>query len=316
MPESLVPRPEAAPADADVADVLRLGRDLDAAVLAAAAVPWGDRRSTWRLDLADGRTLAAQRVAPPDAERRAARIAVVIERLAAAGIAVPKLARVVADAGIAWVITPWIPGATAAALLESDRPGELARAMGDLSRVLAAADVGDLDLAGPWDDPGSLREAANGWLARTADDLGHAGTTELRNAIERTTADREPTLSASPRGPRLRHGDFAPINMLLRPDGRLVLVDFEHVRRSALPVDVAWWAWVVAYHHPTAWDRVGPTFLAAAGSDDSPAARGHLADLALLQLLERAAAAAAGGREAERERWIERVGATLSRRPR
>jgi aminoglycoside phosphotransferase len=316
VPDSLAPPPGPAPADAELPDVLRLECHLGAEVSAAAAVPWGDRRSTWRLDLADGQAVAAQRFAPPDAARRAARVVMVMDRLAAAGIAVPHPARVVADAGSAWLTTPWIPGRTAAALLESDRAGELARAMGDLGRALAAVDVGDLDLSGPWDDPASLRVAAEGWLATMADDLGHAATTELRRAVDRMTADREPAMPAGPDGPGLRHGDFAPINMLLRRDGRLVLVDFEHARRSVLPVDVAWWTWVVGYHHPAAWDRVGPTFLAAAGSDDSPAARGQLADLALLQLLERAAAASAGGRDAERRRWIERVGATLSRHPR
>jgi aminoglycoside phosphotransferase (APT) family kinase protein len=62
------------------------------------------------------------------------------------------------------------------------------------------------------------------------------------------------------------HGDLAPVNVILAPDGAIrALLDVEHAALGSPAADAAWWGWVVRHHHPEAWSASWPTFLEAAG---------------------------------------------------
>ncbi len=100
------------------------------------------------------------------------------------------------------------------------------------------------------------------------------------------------------------HGDFAPVNVVVAPDGTIAaLLDFEHAHAGDPLEDVAWWGWVVRHHHPDAWHAAWPTFCAAAGADpdrDGPTLRALMLD-------ELSRRAAAPGNEADRQRWLDRL---------
>lgn len=289
-------------------DPARLGRRLGSPVRRATPVPWGDRDATWRLDLDDGRSLAANVMTGPGARRRAERVVAVVARVAGAGLDVATPTERYDDGRATWLVSPWCVGDTGARSLDDDRAEPLARTMGALSRRLAAVDVAGLDLGGPWEDSATLHAAAGTWLDAIGWEIDPGTERRLRDAIARVAT--ESAFVDHGLRPLLRHGDFAPINVIVEPGGRVVLLDFEHARVTALPIDAAWWAWVVDHHHPAAWQRIGATFLAAAGVPDDVDTRRRLADVALLLLLERAAGA---GDAAESRRWLDRLIRTAAR---
>jgi hypothetical protein len=121
---------------------------LGAALVASAPVGWGDSAATLRLDLADGRTVSARRVAGPAPAVEARRLATVMERLAEHGIPVPRPTLVddEADRSV-WLVTPWVDGATGATWLGDPARGRhLAERMGRLVGQLGSVDTTGLDL--------------------------------------------------------------------------------------------------------------------------------------------------------------------------
>ena len=243
-----------------------LAERLGARLQAAEPVGWGDARATQQLALADGRRFAARRFGGPGARPRVVRIAALMTRLAQAGLPVPSPA-IVETARGPWLLTAWVDGETGASWLDDpDRARHLADRMGRLAARLRTVDLGIVEL-----DDRSVADPADAEMT-------------------------EPVAFV--------HGDFAPVNVVMRADGEIgALLDFEHAGAGPALLDVAWWGWVVRHHHPDAWTAAWPTFLAAAGLE-----RGHLEptlhDLVLQTLADRAAAS----RDAdERARWRQRL---------
>jgi aminoglycoside phosphotransferase (APT) family kinase protein len=251
---------------------------LGSRIQAHARVAHGDRRATFRLQLVDGRTVAAHWFA---ARAGAAREVAIVERLAASGVPVASPIDVVAHEAGAWLVTDWVDGRPGHELLDDVPRGlELATAMGRLAAELAGVATTGLELdvvppRGPFGDLDSWRAAAEAHLGRPRADR----VVEALDRVALQTGDARATF---------RHGDFAPVNAVVTPDGRVIVLDVEHACRSSFEIDVAWWAWVVRHHHPRAWQRIGATFLAASGVDVSGAGLRRLADLELLGLLRRA----------------------------
>ena len=246
----------------------RLGASLSGAEL----VGWGDARSTHRLSLADGRSVAARRVTGNEPRARVEWIGRLMTALAHAGLPVP-VPVIVETAAAPWLVTPWVDGATGASWLDlPDRARHLADRMGRLATRLRSV---DLDSDGPKprrSDTGSHGPGTLGHLAFV-------------------------------------HGDFAPVNVVMHADGEIAaLVDFEHAGTGPALLDVAWWGWVVRHHHVEAWTAAWPTFVAASGLEPGRV-DATLHELVLQTLAERAAAA--DDAESSR-RWLERLTAARS----
>ncbi len=241
---------------------------LGARLLVAQPVGWGDARATHRLSLADGRSFAARRFAGSESRARVERIGRLMTRLAGAGLPVPS-PTTIETAGGPWLLTAWVDGEAGASWLgDHDRARHLADRMGRLARRLRAVDLAGLDLC-----------EASAADPRPPDDL------------ERTA---------------FVHGDFAPVNVVIGPDGEIAaLLDFEYAGAGPALLDVAWWGWVVRHHHPEAWTAAWPTFLAAAALEPGRV-EARLHELVLRTLADRAAAS---GDSTERGPWQERLSA-------
>ncbi len=248
-------------------DLNLLAERLGSRLRAAEPVGWGDARATHRLSLADGRRFAARRFAGTEPYARVERIGRLMTQLAQAGLPV-LLPTIVDTPGARWLLTAWVDGETGASWLDdADRARHLADRMGRLASRLRTIDVAIVDR----DD-------------RSVADPGDAGMTELIAFV---------------------HGDFAPVNVVMRPDGEIgALLDFEHAGAGPALLDVAWWGWVVRHHHPEAWTAAWPTFLAAAGLRTRPSSKRTLHELVLQTLADRAAACHEAD---ERARWQQRL---------
>lgn len=110
---------------------------LGSRVVDAAPVPWGDSGATHRVDLADGRRVAARAI---EAGRRddAVRAARAMADAGRAAIPVP-IPTVLDVGGATWFVTPWVEGDLGARWLDTpERAQALARAMGTLQRAICA----------------------------------------------------------------------------------------------------------------------------------------------------------------------------------
>jgi aminoglycoside phosphotransferase (APT) family kinase protein len=245
----------------EVAD--RLGTRLRA----AEPVGWGDARATYRLSLADGRSVAARRVMGNEPRARVEHIGRLMTGLAGAGLPVP-VPTSVETAGGPWLITPWVEGETGASWLgDPERARQLADRMGRLANRLRSVDLREVSLA---DDDGVTAQSPE----------------DARELV-------------------FVHGDFAPVNVVMTPEGEVAaLLDFEHAGTGPPLLDVAWWGWVVRHHHPEAWAAAWPAFLRSAGlACGRVEARLH--ELALRTLADRAGAV--GDDAAARRRWLDRL---------
>jgi aminoglycoside phosphotransferase (APT) family kinase protein len=88
----------------------------------------------------------------------------------------------------------------------------------------------------------------------------------------------------------LVHGDYVPVNVLVRGRAIVAIVDWEHARLGDPLLDAATWGSTVLHHHHEVWSAAWSAFLAAAGVELDPATVERLRILAALRLLEAAAA--------------------------
>ena len=236
-----------------------------ARLVTAEPAGWGDAGATYRIDLADGRSMAARRIAGEGSAARADAMRRHMVWLGAGGVPV-LTARTVDMNDASWLLTPWVDGAPGSTWLDDpQRARHLARQMGELAARIRELRPVETDLE------------ALGW------------------------PDKPGASDAAP--PSIVHGDFAPINVIVDPDGEIIaLLDFEHAGPGPALLDVAWWGWVVRHHHPDAWEVAWPTFLVAAGLARGPI-EFQLHELALQALDDRAAAA---GDAETRCRWLDR----------
>ena len=118
-------------------------------------------------------------------------------------------------------------------LHRSDDPSRcltLAAGMVDLSSLVGNVDPTDLDLNGSWAEPGRLGVVAAAWIATVQADLDPLLAASARKAVATFETTRSQAGTAAVWRPVVVHGDFVPINVIVRPDGGLALVD------------LAWWA--------------------------------------------------------------------------
>ena len=268
-------------------------RLLDSAIVAAEPLLWGFTNRSWRVDLADGRRVAAQQYPDPVAAARRVRIMRQLPgRFAAAGL--PRLPRILATTGVT-VVTEWVDGAVGSELLESGVSTAVAIAASDVARRLRQVEVDGLDLPDEWASASDLasisaeRTAALDGLSLPAREA-MTGAFEALDDIYRS------------RSPVFAHGDLNPTNVLVGEDGRIVaLLDVEFARLAPPAFDAAWWDWVIRFHHGRTWPRMREAFEAAGGL----AGISSEEVLALQKL--RALELAADATPETRAMWLERV---------
>src|SRR4051794_10128778 len=108
-------------------DARLIQRQLGSAIVTVRSVGVGDARATYRVTLADGRTIAVRGVSGDGAQHRADTMRRHMERFAAAGLPVPPAVTV--KAGEGWsLVTPWVDGDRGSSWLDApERARQLAR---------------------------------------------------------------------------------------------------------------------------------------------------------------------------------------------
>ncbi|HUQ77510.1 MAG TPA: aminoglycoside phosphotransferase family protein [Patescibacteria group bacterium] len=263
-------------------------------VRTATPLAWGFRNDTWRVDLADGRPVVACRLADPAAASRIVTLlARVADRFAAAGLPSPAIAQA-GDPSDGVLVSEYVDGLPGAALLGEPGGAELIGSLlGATWLRLAAVEPDGLALDPSWTEPrglaaGSLRRlarlgerAGDGQGDRPGDRLTHLDRTWMAAAL-----DDLPGLLAE-RRPGFVHGDFVPVNVIIRERAVVAVLDFESARLADPLLDAAWFATIVAFHHPREARVAVAAFAKAAGLDlEDPPTRRLFAVLPVVRCLE------------------------------
>ena len=258
---------------------------LGARVTDSAPLRWGFAHRTELVTLEDGRRVVVKRFEGPAGATELRRSVALADRLDAAGIPTPAVLSAEADADPPVLVLAFVDGTTGAEWLDTEaRARTLAQTMGSLAVRFreVAVDGADLD-DDTWSDSSRLTHAATEWLAAVAPRMTPEPRTveEIRDVIATLPDFYDAT------EPRLAHGDFVPVNVLLAADGSLAaILDLGSWRIAHPWLDVAWWGLVVQTFHPEAWVTAWPALQSAAGvpSDDDAAA--IIRRLQLLRSLE------------------------------
>lgn len=240
---------------------------------------WGFDADTWCVEFADGDKIVVQHRQPEAVER----IVVATDFLDRSGVPVPGIVGQVVDATGSYLMFRWVEGEPGALALTNGDGSSLATAMGRCARRLRRSDAAGLGSDPVWIGPVQLRAAAATWqLVLPA----------ISTRVHRSVAAVAGTAWTA----RPCHGDFAPVNAILGPDGRLTLLDLVDLADRHPLIDVAWWGLVVRHHHPDAFRMLFSEFAAAAdcGAGDD---RGILADVAVVRAWQSAAADDGPGRD-------------------
>ncbi|MBC8163760.1 MAG: phosphotransferase, partial [Roseiflexaceae bacterium] len=262
-------------------------------IVAAERCAMGFENRTERATLADGRVVIIQRLANRGMAAHKIRLAQTLPaRLAEAGIRAPAVLQADAQATPPFMVREYIPGEIGAAQLATDAGAiALAEAMGRLLQTIALVKTAGLGLHSGWANPARLVAQARGQLSRHGSLIEHAHAAVLEQSI----AQAEPLLAGYPGV--FAHGDYCPVNVIVE-DGdlqrdwgyrqalRLALIDLEFARVAHPLLDVAWWNWVVRYHHAVRWQVAFPHLLAAAGIPDTGATWARITVIQHLRLLE------------------------------
>ena len=282
---------------------------LGVAVVARERARWSFTNDTEILTLANGLRVIRQAGWGGDLQRRVAVAGEVRRRAAGAGLLLPDVLAVEGDEAAPLVIMTLLSGVPAAELLAPTAEGRAAAAaMGAALARLRAVRVDGLELDRSWAAPDQVATASRARLRSVGRDLGDAGRTALAVAIEHL--ESQPTGGPHPPGV-LAHGDYAPVNILFESGAVTGIVDLETLCVADPRLDVAWWGWVVWFHHRNLWPILWPPFLEGSGwpADDEAASWPALRELVLLRLLEQLAKAPS---DQVREQWSSRIEATLA----
>src|SRR5438093_6518011 len=232
-------------------------------IAAASRLGWGFRNESWRVDLVDGRRMGVTRFADPSAAPAIGRRTTELgPRMRAAGIPVPETVDL---PGLEepLLATQFVDGVVGAELLDLS-PERVGLVMGAAWRILATLDTEGLDLPTGWACTQGLAAAdRQGDLGRALDRLDQAQRPRATEAL-----DRARELLAG-RRTGFVHGDFAPVNVIVRNDHLAALVDLELAGRADPLFDAAWFRWFVGYHYPAAEATAWAAFRSAARSDGS-----------------------------------------------
>jgi aminoglycoside phosphotransferase (APT) family kinase protein len=279
-------------------------------IVAASPLGWGFRNETWRVDLADGRQIVVTRFADPaNALALVDRATKLGPRLRAVGIPVPRTADPGWISPTAHLAVEYVDGIPGAVALDGPRGAEVVGSlMGDAWRRLASVDTARLPIPVGWaSEEGLLRATRDRLLQMGLDRVGAA----QRSHVDQDLAIAATLLRARPTS--FVHGDFAPVNVVLRGDRVAALVDLEFAARADPLFDAAWFRLIVDYHHPAVGAMAWDGFVSASGIDEADArTRDLLRVLPLVGLLERLARATV---DAEVEHWQAMLRSMASRGP-
>ncbi|MDZ4719762.1 MAG: phosphotransferase [Roseiflexaceae bacterium] len=241
---------------------------------------WGFTNVTSIATLASGRRVILQQIAHIERANAIVHLTQTLpDLLIAAGIACPHLLASDLHANPALLIREYIPGEAANTMLSDDEAAiRLAAQMGRLIPLLATIPPPNW-LDQTWADPQRLAAMATGWLVNTQALL----TPDDYAILVRDIATLETEWVA---GSCFAHGDFCPVNAIAEHEQVVALVDLELARVASPYFDVAWWGWVVRYHHPQRWQIAWPHVLAAAGLPNTPQTARHVLVLQHLRCLE------------------------------
>ncbi len=279
---------------------------LGSGLVSAEPAPWGDSAATFRVRLSDDRIVAARYLGGPDALERATVIAARIEHFHGAGISTAHPAQPIpAPAGGAWLVCPWLDGRLGSASLGTSADTiSLATRMGALSTRIVAIDPNDVPLDRTWSRRDDLLSAATTWSDAVDDGLDPTLRRAIGSAIDRlgNSWTEGPLWD-----PVVAHGDFVPVNVVDATGGGLLLLDHEDVAVAPRLFDLAWWGWVVRFHHPDVWTSGWPALLDGAGLTRGAALDEAAVLIGRVRCLERAARLPPGP---GRDRWLDRLRAT------
>ena len=291
------------------ADTRQLEGIVGVALTSVVRARWGFANRTDIVTTAGGDRLVVQRYRDGAlAAHRIRTMAALAGPMAQRGITIPAARRVQLDADPPWAIFGQLAGVP---VPDADVHGpagtqfpHVAFRMGDLQRRISGISLDGLDLPTAWADPRTLAADASGWLNQIAGRIA----VEEANVLRRTIADVGRLFRDRPSV--LAHGDFVPVNVLVA-DGEITgLLDFEATRCADPLFDVAWWAWVVGFHHPADLARSLAAFLEGAAVRRDAHLDERIRALQQLRLLE-LAATSAGERPAAADMWIARIAETL-----
>jgi aminoglycoside phosphotransferase (APT) family kinase protein len=284
---------------------------LGSPITSSLPAPWGFKNRTQVVELADGRRVVLQEYSDRDTAR--------VRLRAARQLAAPlkqrgvPIARVLAHdlaAPFPWAAFEELPGEVGYVAAGHDLSGDafpaIASDMGTMVRRIAQLDPAAFDLPDLWTDVAALSDAAERWLAALDPYLSaadRAATRDVIRAIPPLFGDRSAVVC---------HGDFGPQNVLVVGDRVTGLLDLEDARIGDPWLDIAWWAWLVRAHTPSAFTRSWRGFLDAAGVDcGEESFDDRVFTLIVLRLLE----TADGVRRVaptQHPSWAERLSRTLA----
>jgi aminoglycoside phosphotransferase (APT) family kinase protein len=267
------------------ADFAQLEQIVGAPISSIAPGRWGFTNHTDIVTLASGGRVVVQRYRrQKDAGYRLRVMQALRAYEQQIGIAIPEIRRFDLNAEPPWAVFEPLAGRplpeAGEASLDGPRFPSMARQMGELLRRLRRLPTDGLNLNDAWADPGGLAAHAQAWAASVPE-----LTPEQRATLAQVSA-RWPALSSN-RPAVFAHGDFVPVNVLTDGETLTGLVDFEAARLADPLFDVAWWAWVVEFHHPAGFRSAWPSFLQGAGMDpDEPHLAERIRAIQILRLLE------------------------------
>jgi aminoglycoside phosphotransferase (APT) family kinase protein len=278
-----------------------------ARVYGASRLGWGFRNETWKVELADGRTLAVTRLADTGAGASVVSLTARIgPALRTAGLPTPAVVDL-GPAAAGLIVTEFVEGTPGAELLdEPDGAALVGSLLGEAWRRFATIDPAGLGLPTTWADADGLSAASMARLART----GHRFTAPERLRLAADIRAARDLLA--PRPPGFVHGDLAPVNVLVRGGTLAAVLDFEFTRLADPLLDAGWFELIVAFHHPDAEPGAWEAFKTSSGLDDGePATRDLLGILPRLRLLESLDAAEVTDDAAGH--WVRLLRASLAR---
>lgn len=245
----------------DRADFGWLEQVLDQPIIEAEPATWGARHHTAVVTLADGSRVVSQLFRRGgDVERRVRIMDALRDPAADKGIAIPRVRRFELEEDPPWIVFEMPPGEPAAGRA---RIPVLARSMGEMLMNFSELPCAEVELDDMWARPRYLAARADAW----AECLAPALSAEQAADLERVLADL-PTLFGG-RPAVLAHGDYVPINILVRGDIATGLLDFDAVRVADPLYDAARWAWSVGLTGSEVLELAWSPFLEGMGLDSA-----------------------------------------------
>lgn len=298
----------------EAAEFRLLERLLGGRIQSVERAPWGFTNKTDVLTLVGGERVVLQRYVDQSAAQHRMRLTSGLRGpLLARGVPIPRLIRADLHGDLPYALYEALPGIPGPTFLDEGRSNHtwqiLTTEMGRMLQVVSAVPITDIPpLPSLWADPNLLAKRAAGWLDDSQPDLSATAAGEVRRLIAAV-----PGLFKG-RGSVLAHGDFAPANVLVSDDRISALLDWEFARRADPLFDVAWWGWLVRYHHPGEYAAAWPILLeAAAFHKQDERFEDQVFTLQALRLLE---LATTSGESSARLMWTLRLSETMLTAPR